>query len=281
MLVTLKEILEDAKQKKYAVGAFNGIDTTTARAVIAAAEQEKSPVILMFAEVHKDIVPLDVIANTLVFAAKKASVPVCVHLDHGVSMDYLKESIDLGFTSIMYDGSALPYGENLENTAEMVKYAHQRGVTVEAELGQMPNREGGGSADPDALYTNPEQAFEFVSKTGADALAIAFGTAHGVYAKAPVLNFDIIRRVRERVGLPLVMHGGSGVSPEGFRQAIENGITKINYFTYMSVAGADGAGRYLNGTKQPYYHELSLAALEAMKDDAAAAIRVFSNKGEV
>lgn len=278
MLVNLKEILADARKNHYAVGAFNGIDTATVRAVIAAAEEEEKPVILMFAEVHRDIIPLEMIAPIMIAAAKKAAVPVCIHLDHGTDFDYLKQAIDLGFTSVMYDGSALSYEENIKNTALMVEYAHPRNVSVEAELGQLPNREGGGETakDPNSLYTNPLQAKEFIQKTEADALAIAFGTAHGVYAKAPVLNFDIISEVQKQVDVPLVMHGGSGVSNEGFQTAIANGITKINYFTYMSVAGAVGVSEYLKAAPQPYYHEITLAAMEAMKQDAAKAIRVFS-----
>lgn len=278
MLVNLKEILADARKNHYAVGAFNGIDTTTVRAVIGAAEEANMPVILMFAEVHQDIIALDMIGEVMLSAAKKAKVPVCVHLDHGTDFDYLKQAINMGFTSVMYDGSALPYEENLKNTKLMVEYAHARGASVEAELGQLPNREGGGDSaqNPDALYTNPAQAKDFIERTGADALAIAFGTAHGVYAKAPVLNFDIISKVRDEVGVPLVMHGGSGVSPEGFETAIQNGITKINYFTYMSVAGAVGVADYLKGTEQPYYHDITLAALDAMKNDVLKAMRVFA-----
>lgn len=275
MLVNLKEILADAKQNHYAVGAFNGVDTSTVRAVIAAAEELNKPVILMFAEVHKDIIPLDMIGEIMISAAKKASVPVCVHLDHGTDYDYLKEAIDMGFTSVMFDGSALPYEENVAQTARVVAYAHAKGASVEGELGQLPNREGGGDQNPDALYTNPLQAKDFIEKTGADALAIAFGTAHGVYAKAPELNFDIISKVRGEVDVPLVMHGGSGVSPEGFCSAIHNGITKINYFTYMSVAGAVGVAEYLKNTPQPYYHDITLTGLEAMKQDVIKAMRVF------
>lgn len=282
MLVTLKEILAQAKVGHYAVGGFNAIDTTTLRAVIGAAEQENCPVILMFAEVHKDLIPLDMIGELMVSAAKKAKVPVCVHLDHGADFEYIKWAMDLGFSSIMYDGSHLPYEENIKNTAEIVKLAHEKGISVEAELGQLPTREDGSGngavQNPDDLYTNPAQAKDFITRTGADALAIAFGTAHGVYAKAPELNFDIISKVEQEVSVPLVMHGGSGVSEEGFKTAIRNGITKINYFTYMSLAGAKGVAEYIKNAPQAFYHEIPDVAIESMKQDVVKAMKVFSKK---
>lgn len=286
MLVTLKEILQTAKQNKYAVGAFNAIDTTTLRAVIGAAEQENVPVIIMFAEVHKDLIPLDMVGEIMLSAAKKATVPVCVHLDHGTDFEYIKWAIELGFTSVMYDGSHLPYEENIKNTIEIVKLAHAKGVSVEAELGQLPTREEGGSSsadntevkviNPNDLYTNPAQAKDFVTRTGADALAIAFGTSHGVYAKAPKLDFDIISQVASEVDVPLVMHGGSGVSEEGFKTAIQNGVTKINYFTYMSLAGAKGVSEYIKNADPAFYHEIPNVAIEAMKNDVCKAMKVFS-----
>ncbi len=284
MLVTLKEILKHAKDNGYAVGAFNAIDTTTVRAVIAAAEQENTAVVMMFAEVHRDLIPLEMIAPIMIQAAKKATVPVCIHLDHGTDMDYIKQAIELGFTSIMYDGSHLPYEENIANTAKVVNLAHPLGISVEAELGQLPTREVSAEADsdtpqnPDELYTNPDQAKDFIDRTNADALAIAFGTAHGVYAKAPALDFTIIEQVAKVTDLPLVMHGGSGVSEEGFKTAIKSGITKINYFTYMSLAGANGIGEYIANANPSFYHDIPLVAINAMKEDIVKAMRVFKQR---
>lgn len=285
MLVNLNDILYDAKKNKYAVGGFNAIDITSARAVIAAAEEQKCPLILMFAEVHKNIVPLEIIGELMVKLAKEASVPVCVHLDHGTDFNYIEKALKIGFTSVMYDGSALPFEENIANTAKVVTLAHSMGATVEAELGQLPGRETGGSEDVNEtesnasnLYTNPKLAKEFIWKTNADALAIAFGTAHGVYAKEPVLDYDIIHKVEKEVSVPLVMHGGSGISEEGFKTAIQNGISKINYFTYMSVAGAEAVKEYINSAQKGYYHELIGKAYEGMKEDCKKAMLIFENK---
>lgn len=277
MLTRLDQVLIPSKKEHRAVGAFNCIDIASARAIISAAEECKSPVILAFAEVHRTLIPLEIIASVMLTLAKAASVPVAVHLDHGSDKNYIRDAIRLGFTSVMFDGSALSFEENVKQTAEIVEYAHANNVAVEGELGQMPNSETGVDCQ-NGLYTNPPQATEYVVKTGVDALAIAFGTAHGVYAKAPTLNFDIIKQIQDAVSVPLVMHGGSGVSKEGFQQAIRHGITKINYFTYMSLAGAEAIQSYLKEGSPALYHIMLEKARVAMQADVLKAMVVFQEQ---
>jgi fructose-bisphosphate aldolase class II len=190
--------------------------------------------------------------------------------------------MDLGFTSIMIDCSTLPYEENVAATARVTAYAHSRGVDVESELGSLPQREGGGDngsapAKPEDLYTKPELVPDYLARTGVDALAIAFGTAHGFYNAQPKLDFDVVKNVKAATGLPLVMHGGSGVSEEGFKQAIANGIRKINYYSYMSKAGYEAAKAEIEAGNSKYLHDVEFAAMKAMKEDVKNAIRVFAN----
>ena len=199
MLVTLKEALKIAEEKKIAVGAFNAANLESLQAVITAAEELNLPVIMQFAQCHEPWVPLALIGPIMVAEAKKASVPVCVHLDHGETLDYLEKALEIGFTGIMYDGSVLPYAENLKNTKRAVEMAAKTGACVEAELGSMGKRESGaGDADGDdtKIYTDPQKAKEFVEASGIDALACSFGTTHGIYLSAPRLDFDVVKNVR-------------------------------------------------------------------------------------
>ncbi|MBR4934083.1 MAG: class II fructose-bisphosphate aldolase [Clostridia bacterium] len=273
MLVTLKEILNIAKEKKIALGSFNTPNMASARAVIAAAEELNVPVIIMHAQVHEEmgLCAMDEIAAVMLMLAKKASVPVCVHLDHGTDVEYVKRGLELGFTSVMYDGSTLPAEENIANTKLVVEAAKKTGASVEAEIGTMGAREGGGDAAK-SIYTEPEAAVEFVARTGIDALACAFGTAHGFYTEAPKLDFDRLSKINSLVDIPLVMHGGSGVSEEDYREVISRGITKVNYYTYMSKAGAAA----ISGKEYTQFHDIIVDAEKAMKEDAKRAISIFS-----
>ena len=237
MLVNLKEILAIAEERKCAVGAFNTPNLECLLAVIDAAQKLGTPVIISHAELHESISPLEKIGPVMVQAAEKAGVPVCVQLDHGETLEYIERSLEIGFTGIMYDGSLLPYEDNLANTKKAVAMARNFNAGVEAELGAMPSREGGGAASG-PVYTDPAQAVEFCRETGIDALAPSFGTAHGIYKAKPMLDLERVRIIAENTGLPLVMHGGSGVSEDDYRRAIRAGIRKINYYTYMSNAGS-------------------------------------------
>ena len=274
MLVTLKGLLEDAKNKKQAVGAFNGTTLEGIRAIIGAAEELQRPVILQHAQSHDTIIDLNEIAPLMLHYARSASVPVAVHLDHGSTFKRCMEAIRAGFTSVMYDASAKPFEQNLMETAEIVKAAHSVGVSVEAELGHVANI----NEDPgeDNIYTDPALAEEFVKRTGVDCLAVAFGTVHGLYVKQPRLDLSIVTQISEKTGIPLVMHGGSGVSGDNYRRAIKEGICKINYYTYMNTAGGNAARSFVKQSGEHLAYDcLTLAATETMKQDVMAGLRIF------
>lgn len=279
MLVNLKEILQIAEKRNIAIGMFNATGFESIQAIIKAAEELNSPVILAHAEVHNIYNDISLVAPAMIAAAKNAKVPVCVHLDHGTSMEMIDKAISLGFTSIMFDGSALPYEENLKLTKSVVEKAHKLNISVEGELGRLVTTEDGKlvSLEPKDYYTDPVQAQDFVNKTGVDALAISFGTAHGFYKSKPVLSFDVVQKVSKLTKIPLVMHGGSGVSYEDMQKAISCGIRKINYYSYMSKAGYEAAKEFINTNKSNYYHDVSFIAGQAMYEDVKKAIDAFNN----
>lgn len=283
MLVTLKEILEIAEKKQIAAGSFNTPNLESLRAVIGAAEELNVPVIIQFAECHEPWIPLSVIGPIMVEQAKKSSVPVCVHLDHGETLKYLQQALDLGFTGIMYDGSTLSYEENLENTKKAVAMAAKAGASVEAELGSMGKRESGsgtGEEDDTKIYTDPALAKRFVEESGIDALACSFGTTHGIYITQPRLDFDVVKRVREEANkIPVVMHGGSGVSREDFHTAIRAGVRKINYFTYMDKSGGHASAKYIEGLhagEPVFLSSIIQEAEKAMKENSKEAMKTFA-----
>ena len=285
MLVNLKEILALAESKGIAVGAFNAAGLECIEAIFAAAEELDMPFVLMFAQLHEPWIPLDTIGPIMVAHAKRARVPVCVQLDHGEDLDYLKKALDLGFSAVMYDGSDLPYAQNVANTRRAVALARDYGASVEAELGSMGRREYGegnrsGNEDETKIYTDPAQAAEFVAATGIDALACSFGTTHGIFLKAPKLDFDVVRNVRARAGgIPIVMHGASGVSNADLHRAIDAGVSKINYFTYMDKAGGAAAVealRQIPEGRPVFFSALMRAAREGMRRDVLQAMRVFA-----
>ncbi|OUN06344.1 ketose-bisphosphate aldolase [Flavonifractor sp. An92] len=276
MLVNLVEILNLAEEKHFAVGAFNTPNLECILAVVDTAEKLNVPVILSHAQLHEDVAPLDKIGPVMLEAARRAKVPVCVHLDHCETLDYMARALELGFTGVMYDGSTLPYAENLENTKKAVAMAKGYNCGVEAELGALASREGGGASASGPVYTDPEQAVEFCEKTGIDALAPSFGTAHGIYKSKPVLDLERVKVIAQKTGLPLVMHGGSGVSPEDYRTGIANGLRKINYYSYMSKAGTQAVKELLAREDITFFHDLALAAQKAMQSDAEQAMRVFA-----
>ena len=280
MLVTLNEILNMATGRNCAIGAFNTPNLECITAVLDAAEELNVPVILSHAELHEDVAPLKVIGPVMVLAAKNAKVPVCVHLDHCENLDYMKQALEMGFTGVMYDGSTLPYEENVANSRAAVAMAKEYGANVEAEIGQLAAREGGGeenAAGP--VYTDRDLAVRFCAETGIDALAPSFGTAHGIYKSKPVLDLERVKQISEKTGLPLVMHGGSGVSDEDYRIAIHNGIRKINYYSYMSKAGVSAVQSKLTGEEVTFFHDLALAAQKAMEENVRKAMKVFAGIG--
>lgn len=285
MLATLSEVMKIAEEQRIAIGAFNAPNLESLQAAIESAEELGLPVIIQFAQCHEPWIPLVVIGPIMVEAAKRAAVPVCVHLDHGETLEYLQKALDIGFTAIMYDGSVLPYEENLANTKKAVEMAAKTGASVEAELGSMGRRESGvgdksGTDDETKIYTDPELAAVFIKETGIDALACSFGTTHGIYLTEPKLDFDVVKNVRRLSGnIPVVMHGGSGVSREDYRKAIEAGVRKVNYFTYMDKAGGSAATEYLESLKEGepiFFSSISMAARDAMKENVKSAMRQFA-----
>ena len=284
MLITMKAILELADAKNIAIGAFNITSLEGIQAVLQASEELNQPVILQFAPVHESIIPMSVIGPVMIMMAEQATVPVAVHLDHGDDLNLLKKALDMGFTSIMYDGSALSFEENVANTRIAVEMADAYGASVEAEIGAMGRQEfssigeGEEGEATQGCYTDPEQAEQFVEATGVDALACSFGTVHGLYLTEPKLDFDRISRIRTRIGLPIVMHGGSGVSDQDFHKCIENGVRKINYYTYLAKAGGMHVKeKAMESEGYVFYHDVTLWGIEAMKKDVLHTIKVFSN----
>lgn len=285
MLVTLNDVMRIAEEKKIAIGSFNTPNLEGLQAVVEAAEELGLPVIIQFAQCHEPWIPLRVIGPIMVEAAKRATIPVCVHLDHGETLEYLQQALDMGFTAIMYDGSTLSYEENLKNTKKAVEMAAKTGASVEAELGSMGKREsgcgdGGGEADAAKIYTDPAQAKDFLAETGIDALACSFGTTHGIYLTEPKLDFDVVKNVRALTNnIPVVMHGGSGVSREDYKKAIEAGVRKVNYFTYMDKAGGNAAAEYLESLKEKepiFFSSISMAGRAAMKENVKKAMKMFA-----
>ena len=278
MLANLNDVLKPARENHYAVGLFNTCSLEFARGVIAAAEETKSPVIIGTAEVLLPLASLEEMADMLIPMAKRASVPVVVHLDHGLTAECCKKALELGFSSIMYDCSTDPYEENIKKVAEMTKLAHSYGATIEAELGHVGNNPTtGDAADPSAFYTEPEQALDYATRTGVDALAIAVGTAHGAYKLPPKLDFARIREIAETIGTSLVLHGGSGLTDDDFRKAITEGISKINIFTDINLAGAKAAHDfYENG--EHLLTDLQPHMVEAIKQATMKKMRVVQNR---
>jgi fructose-bisphosphate aldolase class II len=282
-LVDLKTLLGHADANGYAVGAFNVINLDFLEAVVGAAETRRSPVILNIAEVHFKYVNLENICPAIRSVAGRSDVPVSLNLDHGESFEAVIRAVKNGFTSIMFDGSKLSYAENVRQTAEVVRICHAAGISVEAELGAVGGDEGGGlegSADP-RLFTDPEQAADFVGRTGIDALAVAIGNAHGKYRGTPVLDFDRLGRIRQAAGIPLVLHGGSGIPDADFRRAIGLGISKVNFYTGMSQAALAATSSALKASGKAYndYPEILRSVKESVAEIVMAQMDVFGSSG--
>lgn len=282
MLITLQKALEYANEKEVAIGAFNVTNLEHIQAVLETAEKLNVPTIIDFAQTHEenDVAYLDEIGPIMVLMAERAKVPVVVHLDHGVDLGYIEKSLKMGFTSVMFDGSALPYEKNVEQTKKAVEIAHKYNATIEAEIGKMAgitlNNEGitENRKSDRSMYTDPAEAKDFVEKTGVDCLAASFGTVHGEYFSEPKLDFELVKELSDATGVPIVMHGGSGVGHDDYKKVIKNGVRKINYFTYMDKAGAEGINK--NGPFK-FFNEAAKAGKEAMQKDVESAMRCFVN----
>ena len=241
MLVNLNDVLKPAQKEHYGVGLFNAVNLEMLNAIMDAAEALRAPVIIGTAEILLGAASLPEEAAMVKARAERSDVPVVLHYDHGLTFEKCIEAMRLGFTSVMYDCSTASYEENVQRVAEMVKIAHSIGVTVEGELGHVGDNEGSGKlARPSDYYTDPAVAADFVERTHVDALAIAVGNAHGDYKFPPKLDFERISEIASAVDVPLVLHGGSGLSDEDFREAIRRGIAKVNIFTDISKAQLRG-----------------------------------------
>ena len=284
MLVNMNDVLKPAQKGKYAVGLFNAVNLELARGIIAAAEKTHSPVIMGTAEVLLPYGPLDEVSYYLIPMAKKANVPVVVHLDHGLNKETCIKALELGFTSIMYDCSTDPYDVNVEKVKEMAEIAHAYGATIEGELGHVGDNEGseeGSSqlADPSKYFTDPKMAKDFVEKTKVDALAIAVGNAHGAYKLPPKLDFERIETIAKTVDVPLVLHGGSGLSDNDFKKAIELGISKVNIFTDINIAAVKAEFRAFSSMDKGIT-DLIPAAVEAVEQEVVKKLELFSSTGK-
>ena len=277
MLVNMNDILLPAKKNGYGVGFFNAVNIEMARAIIETAEELHSPVMIGTAEILLSTTELKLVADYLIPMAKAAKVPVCVHYDHGLTFDRCMEALDLGFTSIMYDCSTESYEDNIKKVSEMVKICHERNVTVEGELGHVGDNFGKGKLEnPSDYFTDPIKAKDFVEKTHVDSLAIAVGNAHGDYVFPPKLDFERISDIEKVTGIPLVLHGGSGLSDNDFKVAVKRGIAKVNIFTDIDKAGKTGLEEGINaGVKNvcgliPY-------EINAIKKVVAEKIKLFGS----
>ncbi|HID11728.1 MAG TPA: class II fructose-bisphosphate aldolase [Candidatus Latescibacteria bacterium] len=281
MLVNLEDVLGHAYRHGYAVGAFNVINLEFLNGILEAAERQRSPVVVQIAEVHFKYVDIEEITPAIQHMANRATVPVVLSLDHGESVGTIVRAIRCGFTAVMFDGSKLPFEENVEQTRLVVQIAHSVGVSVEAELGRVGSSEGAeGGVAREEFFTDPEQAEEFVRRTGVDALAVAIGNVHGFYRGEPKLDLERLKEIRDRTGIPLVLHGGSGIPDEDFRKAIGLGISKINYFTEMSRKALQRVKEVLQQDSRVVgLHDLILEAKEAIREEVEDRITVFGSAG--
>ena len=277
MLVNLNDVLKKAQDEHYAVGLFNATDSDMLEGVISAAEELNSPIIIGTAEVLLPYGELSLIAPGMLNAAKNAKVPVVLHYDHGLTKERCIEALNLGFSSIMFDGSLGAEDENIAATKEMVEIAHSFGATVEGEIGHVGNADLGDN-DTDDMYTTPKEATDFIAKTGVDALAIAIGTAHGAYKTKPKLDIERLKEIRAVTNTPLVLHGGSGLSDDDFKNTIKEGIAKVNIFTDLCVAGENAMKQALSEGKS--YLEIRNAKVKAIKEAAKRKMLLFGSNNK-
>lgn len=276
MLTNLKTILDVAYANKYAVGSFNGYNSETFRGIIEAGKETNTPIVLAFGAKYLTNFSLESAAALTKSLAEDLDIPVCLHLDHCADMDVVFRAIKAGFGSVMYDGSMLPYEQNLANTKKVCEVAHACGVSVEAELGSIAagDKSHEGSADDKEVYTDPKLAKEFVEITKVDALAVSVGTVHGLYKGKPNIRFDILEEINKEVGIPLVMHGGSGIPEDDILKSIANGISKINVNTEIATYVVEQTTKYLQ-EKQPHFSVLSLKQEEFVKEIVKKYIAFF------
>ena len=289
MLVSMKEMLQDARNSHYAIPAFDISNYDMMRAVLETCEEEKSPALLMTLGVDTQGRNLKLLSSMIRSLSEHFDVPVCLHMDHATDIDFIKYGCDNGYSSVMYDGSVLPFEENAKNTAIVTEYAHKRGITVEAELGHVGNAsvgsisETGTDTDPGESLTVPEEVTKFIDITDVDALAVAIGTSHGVYKKTPELRIDRLDEITAVCDRPLVLHGGSGTPYDQLQNAIHHGITKINIYSDVLYALNQGLKGYLNTMTNPSAWPFLVYedAIKMMKEVVREKLRTFGSAGRI
>ncbi len=274
-LVTMKKLLEQASKERRGVGAFSVGNMEMVKGAVQAAEEMNTPIILQIAEVRLPHSPLALMGSMMVQAAKEAKVDVAVHLDHGLTVETVKKALELGFTSVMFDSSNYSFEENIERTKEVAELAKGYGATVEAELGLVGGSEDG-SEDHGIRCTDPEDAKVFCERTGIDALAVAIGNAHGNYPVAPTLAFDVLEEIEKRTEVPLVLHGGSGITDDDFRRAISLGIVKVNIATASFNQLTKRAEEYFQTEGAHNYFKLNEAMVQGTYENVRHHIEVFN-----
>ena len=273
-LVTLKELINRADKNKIAVGAFSVGNMEMILGAVRAAEELNTPIILQIAEVRLPTSPLNIIGPMMIAAAENSNVDICVHFDHGLNYETVLEALDLGFSSVMLDGSLLSFEDNIKLTKKVVETAKEYGASVEAELGVVGGNEGGGKAH-EIQCTDPVLADDFCIRTGIDALAVAIGNAHGNYPVAPELRLDVLREIDKQCDTPLVLHGGTGITPETFQECIRNGVRKVNIATASFDATAKAA-KESTSTDKPNYFAMSSAMADAVYKNVKKHIKIFN-----
>ena len=273
-LVNLSRMLQDARENSYAVANFTLFNEEMMRGTVLAAEALRAPVIVAYAEVFEALIPMELFMPMLLEQARAASVPVAVHLDHARSIDYVKKAIDNGFTSIMIDASDLPLEENIKTTQAVVTLCEPHSISVEAELGYVGGLDGY-SYEGDG-YTSVEEAIRFTQETGVNALAVSVGTVHGVYKSEPVLQLERLAELKAAIDTPLVLHGGSGLSDQDFRNVIAGGIAKLNIYTDLMLRAAEE----MKGHESKTYLDKCIAAAGAIQDESEKKIRLFGSDGK-
>ena len=274
-LVKMKDLLRRAEEKNIGCGAFSVVNMEMVRGAIRAAEELDTPIILQIAEVRLKNSPLHLMGPMMVQAAKEAKVDVAVHLDHGLTFETVDKALELGFTSVMLDASTLPFEENIARVKAVVEKARKYGATVEAELGLVGGSEDG-SCDHGIRCTDPDDAVVYARETGIDALAVAIGNAHGNYPVAPTLAFDVLEKIHEKVDIPLVLHGGSGITDKDFQRAISLGIRKVNIATASFNSLTAHVEKYMESTDKHNFFDLNEAMVQGTYENVKRHILVFN-----
>lgn len=274
-LVKMKDLLKRAEEKNIGCGAFSVGNMEMVKGAIRAAEELNTPIILQIAEVRLKNSPLHLMGPMMVQAAKEAKVDVAVHLDHGLTFETVDKALGLGFTSVMLDASTLPFEENIAKVKTVVEKARKYGAAVEAELGLVGGSEDG-SCDHGIRCTDPDDAVVYARETGIDALAVAIGNAHGNYPVAPTLAFDVLEKIHEKVDIPLVLHGGSGITDKDFQRAISLGIRKVNIATASFNSLTAHVEKYMASTDKHNFFDLNEAMVQGTYENVKRHILVFN-----